>query len=126
MMIKGIHHISLKCETKRELDRAISFYVDILGASICREWPEGIMLDTGNGFIEIFCTGKGELTKGAIRHVALLTDHVDELSDRIKAAGYEVFIEPNDTVINSSPVYPIRMAFCIGPLGEEIELFCER
>lgn len=84
------------------------------------------MLDTGSGLIEIFCTGKGERRKGAIRHVALLTDHVDELAGRIKAAGYEVFIEPKDTVINSSPVYPIRMAFCIGPLGEEIELFCER
>ena len=125
-MIKGIHHISLKCGTKCDFDRAVNFYVGILGLSIYRKWPEGVMLDTGNGFIEIFCTGKGELTKGAIRHVALITDYVDELSDRIKAAGYKVFIEPTDTVIASTPLYPIRMAFCIGPLGEEIELFCER
>lgn len=125
-MVKGIHHISMKCETKSDLDRAVSFYCGILGLTICREWPEGVMLDTGNGLIEIFCTGKGELAKGAIRHVALLTDDVDALSCRIQSSGYNVFIEPTDMVIHSSPPYPIRMAFCIGPLGEEIELFCER
>lgn len=126
MLIKGIHHVSMKCGTKEDFDRAKSFYVDVLGASISREWPGGVMIDTGGGFIEIFCNGEGSRAKGAIRHVALLTDYVDELSGRIKAAGYEVFIEPNDRTIASSPAYPIRMAFCVGPLGEEIELFCER
>lgn len=126
MLIKGIHHISMKCAAKEDFDRAKDFYTGILGLSICREWPDGIMIDTGNGFIEIFCNGEGERGKGAIRHVALLTDHVDELSDLIKMAGYEVFVEPKDVVIGSVPPYPIRMAFCTGPLGEEIELFCER
>ena len=84
------------------------------------------MIDTGNGLIEIFCNGKGERQRGAIRHVALLTDQVDELCTQIKQAGYDVFVEPKDTVIKSSPPYPIRVAFCVGPLGEEIELFCER
>ena len=125
-MIKGIHHISMKCASKEDFDRAKRFYVDILGLSISREWPAGVMIDTGNGFIEIFSNGEGERTKGAIRHVAFQTDHVDELADRIKAAGYEVFVEPKDAVIASTPAYPIRIAFCTGPLGEEIELFCER
>ena len=44
----------------------------------------------------------------------------------MKAAGYEVIVEPNDKVIESMPAYPIRMAFCIGPLGEQIEFFCEK
>ena len=126
MLIKGIHHISMKCAAKEDFDRAKDFYTGTLGLSICREWPDGIMIDTGNGFIEIFCNGEGERAKGAIRHVALLTDHVDELSDQIKMAGSEVFVEPPDVVIGSAPPYPIRMAFCTGPLGEEIELFCER
>ena len=125
-MIKGIHHISMKCAAKEDLDRAKDFYTGILGLTISREWPDGIMIDTGNGFIEIFCNGEGERGKGAIRHVALLTDYVDELSDQIKMAGYEVFVEPKDVVIGSVPPYPIRMAFCTGPLGEEIELFCEQ
>ena len=76
-MIKGIHHISLTCETKHDFDRAVNFYVDILGLTVSRKWQEGVLLDTGNGFIEIFNTNKGERIKGAIRHVAFLTDDVD-------------------------------------------------
>ena len=124
-MIKGIHHISMKCG-EQEFDRVKRFYTDVLGLSVSREWPEGVMLDTGGGAIEIFCTGPGARTTGAIRHVALLADDVDELAARVKEAGYEVFIEPKDTVLASVPLYPIRVAFCVGPLGEEIELFCER
>ena len=59
-MIKGIHHISMKCESEEDLARVKEFYLDILGLSVCREWPEGIMIDTGNGLIEIFCNGEGE------------------------------------------------------------------
>lgn len=125
-MIKGIHHISMKCGTQTHFSRAKDFYLNILGLSLKREWPEGIMIDTGSGLIEIFCNGNGSTTKGAIRHFALLTDDVDGLAQRIKSAGYEVFIEPNDIVIDSEPEFRARMAFCIGPLGEEIELFCER
>jgi len=44
----------------------------------------------------------------------------------VKSAGYEVFKEPQNIVIPSTPEYPARMAFCYGPLGEEIEFFQER
>ena len=125
-MIKGIHHISMKCGTSEELSRVKEFYIGLLGLNICREWDEGLMIDTGDGLIEIFTNGDGEHKKGTIRHMALLTDDVDGVVDKVKSAGYEVFIEPNDKVIHSTPEYPIRMAFCYGPLGEEIEFFCER
>ena len=85
----------MKCQTAEEFGRAKDFYLNVLGLSVKREWAEGIMIDTGNGLIEIFNNGEGSHAKGAIRHFALLT-------------------------------YPARMAFCTGPLGEEIELFCER
>ena len=84
------------------------------------------MIDTGNGYIEVFTNEEGEYRLGAIRHLALLTDYVDEIISKVKAAGYEVIVEPNNKVIGSDPPYPIRMAFCIGPLGEQIEFFCER
>jgi glyoxylase I family protein len=58
--------------------------------------------------------------------MALLTDDVDSIVIKVKEAGYEVFVEPNDVDIPANPVYPIRMAFCYGPLGEQIEFFCER
>ncbi len=124
-MIKGIHHISMKCGTDEELENVRNFYVNILGMSICREWNDGIMIDSGNGLIEVFSNGKGERRKGALRHIAFLTDNVDEMAEKVRNAGYTVFVEPNDKVIDSVPEYPFRMAFCYGPLGEEIEFFCE-
>jgi len=115
----------MKCGTKEEFERARDFYLNILGFSIVREWPEGIMLNSGGGLLEIFCNGAGIKSKGAIRHVAFSADDVDGLAAKVKAAGYEVFIEPNDIVIRSEPEFHARMAFCFGPLGEEIELFQE-
>lgn len=125
-MITGLHHISMKCGTKEEFEKAKSFYLDILGFNIVREWPEGIMIDYGNGMLEIFSNGSGIKTKGALRHIAFATDNVDEMVDIVKKAGYEVFIEPNDIIIKSEPEFKARMAFCFGPLGEEIEFFQER
>lgn len=45
---------------------------------------------------------------------------------KVKAAGYEVFIESNEKLIASNPPYPIRMAFCYGSLGEQVKFFMER
>lgn len=125
-MITGIHHVSLKCGTKEEFDRARDFYQNVLGFSVVREWPEGIMIDSGSGLLEIFCNGAGIKAKGAIRHTAFATDDVDGIVAKVRAAGYDVFIEPNDIVIRSEPEFHARMAFCRGPLGEEIEFFQEQ
>lgn len=124
-MIKGIHHISMKCKTEEELRKVKEFYIEILGLKVCREWADGFMLDTGNGMIEIFTNAEGEHRLGAIRHVALLTDDVDGTIEKVKAAGYEVFVEPNDKVFDSVPPFKIRMAFCFGPLGEQVEFYSE-
>lgn len=125
-MITGIHHISMKCGTAEEFGKAKDFYLNLLGFTVRREWPEGIMIDSGDGLLEIFRNGPGIRSKGAIRHIAFATDDVDGIADRVRKAGYEVFIEPNDIVIRSEPAFPARMAFCFGPLGEEIEFFQER
>lgn len=125
-MIKGIHHISMKCGNPGDLEKVKEFYIKLLGLKVCREWDGGLMLDSGNGFIEIFTNAEGEHRLGAIRHVALLTDDVDGLAERVKQAGFDVVVEPVDKVIGSEPPYPIRMAFCIGPLGEQVEFFKER
>ena len=54
------------------------------------------------------------------------TDNADAMVQKVKDAGYEVFIEPNDIVIRSEPEFHARMAFCYGPLGEQIEFFQEQ
>ena len=125
-MIKGIHHISMKCETPEELAKVKEFYIELLGLTICREWSDGLMIDTGSGYIEVFTNAKRFHQTGVIRHIALLTDDVDGLVEKVRARGYEILVEPNDKVIDSDPEYHIRMAFCFGPLGEQVEFFCER
>ena len=82
-MIKGIHHISMKCGTAEELAKVREFYIDLLGLKICREWPEGIMIDAGNSKLEIFTNSEGTHQLGAIRHIALLTDDVDEITEKV-------------------------------------------
>ena len=124
-MITGLHHISMKCGTSEEFEKAKSFYTGLLGFNIVREWPEGIMLGCGNFQLELFCNGAGVKELGAIRHMALATDDVEGIVAKVKEAGYEVFIEPKDIVIGSVPEFHARMAFCFGPLGEQIEFFKE-
>lgn len=46
-MIKGIHHISMKCKVE-ELERVKDFYINVLEMSVCREWDDGLMIDCGN------------------------------------------------------------------------------
>ena len=125
-MITGIHHVPMKCGTEEELRKAKEFYLGILGLTVKREWPEGVMIDAGNCMIEIFSNGPGIRDKGAIRHIAFGTDNADAMVQKVKDAGYEVFIEPNDIVIRSEPEFHARMAFCYGPLGEQIEFFQEQ
>ncbi|MBR3015620.1 MAG: VOC family protein [Clostridia bacterium] len=124
--VLGIHHISMKCGTPEEFTAAKAFYCGLLGMKLLREWPDGAMIDTGAGLIEIFCNGEGIREKGAIRHAALSVTDVDAIAARIRDAGYPVFIEPKNILIPSDPPLSARMAFCVGPLGEEIELFCEQ
>ena len=79
-MIKGIHHVSMRADSDDAYERAKQFYLDILGLTVKREWPEGIMLDTGAGLIEIFRSGGGARICGAVRHFALASDDVDTLA----------------------------------------------
>ncbi len=125
-MITGIHHISMKCGTEEEFGKAKDFYLNVLGFSVAREWAEGVMIDSGCGMLEIFRNAAGIRSLGAIRHVAFSADDVDGIVSRVKAAGYEVFVEPKDIVIGSDPVCRARIAFCFGPLGEQIEFFREK
>ncbi len=125
-LVQGIHHISMKCCNEEEEKRVIQFYHELLGLEIIRRWDSGFMLNSGTGLIEIFTNGDKPLDKGIIRHIALAVSDVDECVNIVRNAGYQVFIEPNDIEMNSDPVFRARMAFCIGPLGEEIEFFKEQ
>jgi len=124
-LVKGIHHVSFKCSGE-DFEKTVAFYKDILGIPVAKEWDGGLMLDTGDGRIEIFGNGDGEKTTGAIRHFALDVEDVDACVKAVSEAGYKVFIGPQDIEIPAEPPVKARMAFCFGPLGEQIEFFCEK
>ena len=126
----GIHHIAIKACGLADYEKTIRFYHEILGMPIVRTWGEGenvgIMLDTGAGLMEIFANAASYPGQGAIRHMAFLVKDVDSCVEAVRAAGYEITVEPKDIMFKSEPPYPARIVFCIGPVGEEIEFFAER
>lgn len=125
-LIKGIHHVSMTCCNEQEYQRVVTFYRDVLKMPVARTWEKGIMFDTGSGVIEVFTDGDMPLEKGVIRHFALATEDVDACVKAVSEAGYEVFIKPKDILIPADAVLKAKIAFCKGPLGEEIEFFQEK
>lgn len=125
--ILGVHHIALKAMGVPAFEKMKEFYNGILGMPIVRTWGEGedlgAMLDTGAGLLEVFSNATDVLGAGALRHLAFEVEDVDVCIEAVRAAGYEVTMEPRDIVIGSVPPYPARIAFCIGPVGEEVEFF---
>ena len=125
-MIKGIHHISIRCATPEEEQNVRKFYGEVLGLSVKREWTGGIFFDTGAGQIEVFLNRENIKGPGAVQHIALATDDVDDMVSRVKEAGFNVTVEPRDGEMPTDPVLKMRVAFCEGPVGETIEFFCEK
>ena len=125
--VTGIHHIALRANGLEEFKKTVGFYHELLGLPVARTWGEGensaIMLDTGAGLIEIFANGTESMRQGVILHVALQVENTDDCLEAVRQAGYHIISEPTDVTIPSQPPYPVRIAFCHGPLGEEIEFF---
>ena len=124
-LIKGLHHISMKTCNDEEYRRARSFYVDLLGLRIIKECEACLLLDTGNGVVEIFRNGVEPLSQGVLRHFAFAVDDVEACARLVEQAGYEVFVQPKSTSIGGDTAFPADIAFCKGPLGEDIEFFCQ-
>ena len=130
-MTKGVHHIALRAKGVEKFEKMVHFYRDLLGMEVVRTWGEGegtgMMLDIGGGSVmELFATAPDEAVGGAIRHFALAVEDVDACAKVCADAGYDVFIEPKDIVIASNPPFPARITFVKGPVGEEVEFFCEK
>ena len=124
---RGFHLISFSCCGTEELEKTVDFYRDVLGMPVLRRWESNgapaVMLDAGGGLIEVFSNATSDLPQGTIRHFALDVPDTDGCAAAVRAAGYPVTEEPHTIVIPSDPPLTARIAFCIGPLGEQIEFF---
>lgn len=129
-MTKGVHHVAIKAKGLEAFEKTMHFYRDILGMEILHQWGEGenigVMVDIGGGSVmEIFANASDEPGQGALRHIAFATDDVDGCVKKVEEAGYEITIRPKDIKFATVEPYSARIAFCIGPVGEEIEFFHE-
>lgn len=125
--IEGVHHIALR-PTAEQYEKTVEFYTQILGLEVKRSWGDpkhpSLMVSCGdNSCLEILNGAAPAPRGGALDHLAFATSKVDELIERVRQAGYEIAIEPNDSEAIGSP---IRIAFCYGPIGEYIEFFWEK
>lgn len=129
-LIKGLHHAALRCSGEEEMNRTASFYCDILGMRLVRNWGSGrysaCMIDTGNGLLELFADAEPGRRPGQVDHIALATADVDACVAVCREQGLMVLQEPGDLVLPSDKPFPIRIAFVIGVAREIIEFFCER
>lgn len=125
-LIKGVHHVCMKCRTAEEFEKTKDFYGNILGLPKVRAWNTGVMFDIGGTLLEIFSNGAETYGMGVWQHIALATEDVDGCVKAVADAGYEITTAPKDIVVASQPPVPARIAFCIGPMGEEIEFFHEK
>lgn len=125
----GFHHVCLKT---RDWDRTVAFYCETLGCTPRITWRQAPqragMFDTGDGnYIEIFeDLAYQAAPNGAVFHFAFRTTRLDEVTNRVRAAGYKITTEPKDVTIattNGTGPVPIRVSFCEGPNGESIEFF---
>jgi catechol 2,3-dioxygenase-like lactoylglutathione lyase family enzyme len=126
-VITGFHHTAIR---SADFDASVKFYTEVLGLHVRITWGEGAergaMLDAGDGnYVEIFARDSAfPIVEGTILHFALRTDDCTTMLERVRAAGAEITMEPDEIVIasNAGPV-PIKIAFFKGPDGEVIELF---
>lgn len=127
LKINGVHHICLKAVGLEDFDKMVDFYTNLLGLPVVMKWGEGekvgMMIDTGDAWLEIFANGTDYPTSSAIRHIALNVEDTDACIETVRKAGYEILIEPKDHTFPTTPPYSCRLGFCRGPVGEEVEFF---
>ena len=125
--IDGVHHIALK-PTKEQYEKTVAFYTEVLGMEVKKSWGDPdqpcLMVSCGDNYcLEILPSETPASKGGALDHLALATSKVDEVVERVRAAGYAIAVEPKDLELAGSP---IRIAFCWGPIGEYVEFFWEK
>lgn len=125
----GFHHIALRTS---QWERTLAFYCDTLGCQVKITWgspgERAVMMDTGDGnYIEVFeDLNYSAAPNGRLVHFSLRTTRLDAVTERVRAAGLRITVEPKEVRIqttNGAGIVPVRISFCEGPNGEIIEFF---
>lgn len=125
----GFHHVAIRTA---DWDRSLGFWRDGMGFRLAVQWGEAprraCLLDTGDGnYLEIFerdplPNGPDDAAAG-ILHFCFRTRDCDASTERARAAGAAVTLEPKTVAVFPDPIGPVCIAFFKGPDGEICELF---
>lgn len=125
--ISGFHHTAIR---STNFDDVLAFYTGALGLKVKITWGEApkraAMLDAGDGnYVEVFERSEAASDlESAIMHFALRTDDCAAMTEKARAAGAIVTMEPKEVTIESSAGdIPVKISFFKGPAGEIVELF---
>lgn len=125
--ISGFHHTAIR---STRFDEVVAFYTGILGLQIKITWGEtpkrAAMIDAGDGnYVEVFEREEAASdVESALMHFALRTDDCAAMTEKIRAAGLEITMEPREVNLESSAgIIPVKISFFKGPAGEVVELF---
>ena len=124
----GMHHVAVQT---RDWETSLSFYRDVLGMEVVAEFgsPERkiALLDAGDGsHLELFAPTVESPAPGAespndpVTHFALAVTDARAATERVRAAGCEITVEPKDVTLDRLNV---TVAFFKGPNGEVVEFF---
>jgi glyoxylase I family protein len=124
----GIHHVAIQTT---DFDKALAFYTEILGAELLEKRKfkkrEMAWLKAGETKIELFSKREGEklhpwsdFYSGPV-HIAFLVNDLDEFLKTATDRGARFHPSHPAPFVPPVPGAP-RIAYLIGPDGEEIEL----
>ncbi len=128
MRVAGIHHVAVQTS---DLDAALRFYVDLLGAELLERRPfkrrEMAWLRAGSLRIELFSRRAGEELlpwddrySGPV-HLSFMVEDVDAFLYAALARGAR--LHPSHPEPFVPPVAGAgKMAYLLGPDGEEVEI----
>ena len=132
--IKGLGYAHMAIAAK-DFDKSLAFY-KALGLKVYTQWGEGdtriALLDMGDGsLIELFAKPAlntaqiAGVTEGnPFLHFAFSAQNVDEAYRIALEAGATPLKPPYEVPLDSHPLrLTLRVAFVIGPSGEELEFF---
>jgi catechol 2,3-dioxygenase-like lactoylglutathione lyase family enzyme len=94
MPVRGINHVTLSV---RDIDRALSFYVDVLGCRLRARWVRGAYLEAGNLWLclELDVRARGGKSRNDDSHVALAVDagEFEALAESVRGSGATIWKE---------------------------------
>jgi lactoylglutathione lyase len=112
-MTLKLNHLHLKT---KDPDKTVKFYVDTLGAKVVSQNTNGYRVDLHGLSLNVtkFLDSQTREQKYGMEHIAIDTDELDALVEKLKAQGIHIL---EQTIVSGGR----RVCFFEGPDGVQLE-----